>query len=142
MLSPGEIALVNGYNPYGEPNIDIYVHTLVATSNLPRNNNQTTNIQGNINQVNNEISLNVNPTNTETQSNRNEISIQTESLRTSELTRAILNGNQNINYSNQERNNNQSIFNQNNVQQQPTNQNFNNLENIISSIQSILIDKI
>ena len=46
MLSPGEVVMYNGYNSLLEPNIDIYVHTLVSnnnTSSLNANNSLNTN---------------------------------------------------------------------------------------------------
>lgn len=46
LLSPGETFLQNGINPYPEPNIDIYVHTLVAP-NQPSTNNSNPNILNN-----------------------------------------------------------------------------------------------
>lgn len=48
MLSPGEVAMINGISPYAEPNIDIYVHTLVAPSNIQLNQSNSTNTANNI----------------------------------------------------------------------------------------------
>jgi hypothetical protein len=73
LLSPGEVIMFNGFSPLNEPNIDIYVHTLV-TSNNPNIN--TTNIvnsnSNNTIQVNNENS-NANNINIGTSNSSNNI---------------------------------------------------------------------
>ena len=50
MLSSGEVIMMNGYQNLDEPNIDIYVHTIVAPQNS-RNNvlNNNQNISNNQN---------------------------------------------------------------------------------------------
>ncbi len=58
MLSPGEVAMMGGYSPYPESNIDIYVHTLVAPSNLqsaPNTRNPNT-VSNSTSVLNNETS--------------------------------------------------------------------------------------
>jgi hypothetical protein len=46
LLSPGETLLQSGINAFPEPNIDIYVHTLVGP-NQPSNTNSTSNVLNN-----------------------------------------------------------------------------------------------
>jgi len=67
LLSPGESLIQNGYNPFPEPNIDIYVHTLVN----PNQNSTTTTNNNNTNNINTNISPNNISQNTTLNSSRN-----------------------------------------------------------------------
>lgn len=71
MLSPGEVAMINGINPYNEPNIDIYVHTLVAPSNIQLNqgNTGTSNTNSISTNTNNNLMSNTLLTNNNSNSN-------------------------------------------------------------------------
>ncbi len=66
MLSPGEVAMFNGYNGLFEPNIDIYVHTLVSnnSNNINSNSNTNTSSVNNILNTGSNPSTNVNSNNT------------------------------------------------------------------------------
>jgi hypothetical protein len=92
MLSPGEIVMYNGYNSYLEPNIDIYVHTLVSS-----NNNSSNNLNANSQSVN---TLNTNPLNNNTSNSSNT---------TSNLVNIINSGN-NLNNQNQTLNSSNSTM--------------------------------
>ena len=83
MLSPGEVSMVNGYNPYVDQNIDIYVHTLVAPNTYLRqtqqtNENSQTNMNNNI-VINNQGNLTNSHQNTQRnlRNRTSDISIQT-----------------------------------------------------------------
>jgi hypothetical protein len=81
MLSPGEVAMFNGYNSLFEPNIDIYVHTLV--SNNPGLNNN--NLNNNLNNLNSSTNLASNiPVNNNNNNNNNNnvINISTNATQT------------------------------------------------------------
>jgi hypothetical protein len=111
MLSPGEIAMINGYNPYSENSVDIYVHTLV-TQNTGNNitNNIVTNIANNGN-INTNITTNNSGTNTQSTTTNvnnentgmintdlinNLLSSRTQPITQTNVSNPILTGNSNI----------------------------------------------
>jgi len=78
MLNPGEVAMLNGYGAYNEPNIDIYVHTLVTSNNAANTNNSSSasvsastliNPNNNNNNNNNSVQINNNNENSSQQLN-------------------------------------------------------------------------
>lgn len=141
MLSPGEVALVNGYNNFGEQNIDIYVHTLVTPTTILRQqeNNQNTNTNSNNQDLRNIVNQQGNIIQRNSQNRTNDISIQTGN---NEDQRHIHSANNNINIipNNQSSLNSRSThINQhsttlNNNNLFSNNQSSNNLENIMTMI--------
>ena len=142
MLSPGEVALVNGYNPYSEQNIDIYVHTLVTPSTLIRQNQQQEISQNVVISNNNDVRNN-NLQNTTIQRNpqrsrTSDMSIQTGINEEIRQNHNIINNIASVPINNQS-----SLFNRatqnNNINNNSSNNNMytqgnNNLENIMTMI--------
>lgn len=146
MLSPGEVTIVNGYNPYGEQNIDIYVHTLVTPSTVNRQQDNTQNISNynntqeyrtiNNQQISNQQRNNVNTT--------TDISIQTginENIRSnsSTMNTNTLFGNNQISMVNRGTQINNNNISSSNYLYQNNQSSSNNLENIITMISNSIL---
>ena len=141
MLSPGEVSMINGYNPYGEQNIDIYVHTLVTPTTILRQNNtalENLNLNNTTTNTNHNISYNsqeINNTSTNNQQNQaNSQRYNRSNTRTNDI--SIQTG---LNDETRQNNINSSSFNRNqlNNNNQNTN-NFNNNPNNFENIMSII----
>jgi hypothetical protein len=145
MLSPGEVTIVNGYNPYGEQNIDIYVHTLVTPTTVTRQqennqNNPSYNNTQDLRGINNQQNNNQQRSNVNTTS---DISIQTglnENTRFNNNTMNTISlfGNNQTSLGNRSTqiNNNNTSSNNNLYQNNPSS---NNLENIITMISNSIL---
>ena len=99
MLSPGEVVMYNGYNSYLEPNIDIYVHTLVSSNNSTNNyvNTNTQSINSNNSNTNPLLLNNILPV-SNTQNTNNSNITSTSLINT--INSAGFNQNQNLNSNN------------------------------------------
>lgn len=119
MLSPGEVMMLNGYNTYTEPNVDILVHTVVSPSTQNGvSNNQ--NVQSSTTTTNNNR-LNVNNTNLNQRVSQN----TNQNSNTSYLS-SILNSNT---HNNSTINNPNNVVNNNNNTLENNNELINNLNN-------------